>query len=190
MEKLKKYALLLLVLVSSSKGFCQTDSYIDEGLIATRLTLSLSTMFSNHQSYFYMHGALEYYVSPKISVAGEGYFYLGNSTKEESEFKYNHNLFFGASKHFTLKNNDFFIGIQPGVSITKLNPVKYNLTETHTGINPLASTVLGYNYYVSKYFHFFVQSRVILGENNTDVHRSLSEFRFSAGLGLNLDVKK
>jgi len=181
-------AFLLLIILITSVTLAQ-ESNIKDGLIKTHLTLSPSSMLNKNGSYFYLHGGLSYYVSPKISVDGEGYYLLG-AFSDEKVFKYNHNLFFGASKHFTKKNNDLYVGIQPGVSITKLSETANNFKTTKTGINPVASIVVGYNYYVNKYFHFFIQSRLIGGEHLYDINKNLNEFRFSAGLGLNLNTKK
>ena len=57
-------------------------------------------------------------------------------------------------------------------------------------MNPLASLVIGYNYYVHRYFHFFVQTRFIAGQHLYNEHKDLSEFRFSAGLGFNINTIK
>lgn len=190
MEKIKSKYILLFIVLIFSKTYSQEQNIIRKGLIKSDLTLSASKMFSENQSYFYLHGGIEGYVSPKITLSGEGYYYLGALSSNESTYKYNHNLFFGASKHFTNKNSDLYIGLQPGVSFTKLNETANNLTETHMGVNPLFSSVMGYNYYVTRFFHFFVQARIITGSHNYDIHKNLTEVRFSAGLGLNLNTIK
>ena len=190
MEQLKFRWVVLISCLMLIKGFSQDNNTIRKGLLSDQLTLSTSSMFSEKQSYFYLHGSLEYFVSDKISLAGEGYYYLGNLSNDASIFNYNHSLFFGASKHFTIKNNDFYLGIQPGISISKLDANTNKLLETHVAINPLASIVAGYNFYVNKYFHFFVQTRLIEGETNFDIHKNMAEIRFSAGLGFNLNTLK
>ena len=187
MGQLKKLYFVWICCLLVSNVYSQDKNIIRKGLISDQLTLSTSNMFSEKQSYFYLHGSLEYFISNKISVCGEGYYYLGNLSNEPSVFNYNHSLFFGASRHFPIKNNDFYIGIQPGISISKLDANTNQLANTHTGINPLASVVAGYNMYVNKYFHFFVQTRIIQGENNMDIHKNMTEIRFSAGLGFNIN---
>lgn len=177
---------LLLVIITNSKNIAQ-ENRISEGLLKAHLTLSPSKMLSENSSHFYLHGGLSYFVSPKISLDGEGYYFLG-SFSDEKQFKYNHDLFFGAARHFTKNNNDLYIGLQPGVSFTKL--IELPTESTKNGVNPIASAVVGYNFFVNKYFHFFIQSRFITGKHNYDVTTSLNEFRFSAGLGLNLNTKK
>jgi len=189
MEKIKLLLVLILVTVSS-KDYSQESTYIRKGLIKSELTLSPSYMFSEKQSFFYLHGGLEGYVSPKVSITGEAYYYLGDLSSDESTFEYNHSVFFGASRHFTSGNHDLYVGIQPGVSMTRLDEETNNLERSRIGVNPLFSSVVGYNFYVGKFFHFFLQSRIIAGEHNYDINKSLTEVRFSAGLGLNLNTMK
>ena len=187
MEKIKCLFVLLLLLVGST-NYAQEGTFVKKGLLNAQLTLSPSTMFSTNESYFYLHGNFEGFVSNSISLVGEGYYYLGTISAQESTFQYNHNLFFGASKHFTKNNHDVYVGLQPGIAFTKLNPIANNLTATSKGTNPVFSTVVGYNFYVNNLFHFFVQTRYIAGEHNFDINKNLSELRFSAGLGFNLNA--
>ncbi len=63
-------------------------------------------------------------------------------------------------------------------------------TSTQNGINPLISASLGYNYYLHKNFHFFVQTKIVIGQHFYDQIENLNEFRLSAGLGFNLNTKK
>ncbi|MEC4050354.1 hypothetical protein OX284_013000 [Flavobacterium sp. SUN046] len=188
MEQIKLKHFISIFSLSILSVYSQEKNVLRKGLINTQLTLSTSSMFAEKQSYFYLHGSLENFVSEKISLSGEGYYYLGNLSNSGSIFNYNHSLFFGASKHFTKKNNDFYIGIQPGISFLKLDPNNNQLVMSHNGINPLISTVIGYNFYINSFFHFFVQSRIIEGENNFDIHKNLAEIRFSAGLGFNINA--
>lgn len=43
---------------------------------------------------------------------------------------------------------------------------------------------------MEQFFHFFVQARLVAGQHNTDMHRSLTEFRICAGLGFNINTMK
>ncbi len=188
MEMIRKNSVLLLILAVVSTAYSQNNDVIRTGLLNGELTISTSSMFAEKQSYFYAHGNLEGFVSPKVSLVGEVYYYLGTTGMAESTFRYNHSLFFGASRHFTNGNSDFYLGLQPGISLTRLNEIPNNLLQTHSGVNPLFSTVAGYNFYVNRFFHFFVQTRLIAGEHNFDEHKNLSEIRLSAGLGFNLNT--
>lgn len=183
MEKVIKYLFMLMIGVLSTLVFSQ--DIVKPGLIRAQLTISPSYNISENQSYFYIHGNAETYLDKKLSIAGEGYYYLGNLSSENSSFDFNHSLFFGASYHFLKNNNDLYVGIQSGISITKLNDQENNLLNTNTGVNPLLSPVLGYNLYIHKIFHFFIQTRFVFGQHNHDRNKNLSEIRFSAGLGFN-----
>ncbi len=189
MEKIKSILVILFVSFLSVNSMAQDSLEIKPGLLCAQLTLSPSHMFCDKQSYIYLHGGLEGYITKKLSVTGEIYFNAGCLSKSNT-FDYNHSLFFGANWHFTKKNNDLFIGVQPGLSLTKINAANNNIAESTAGVNPLISAVAGYNFFIDKYFHFFLLTRYILGDHNYDVHKSLSELRLSAGLGFNLNTKK
>lgn len=188
MEKLKHLFASLLLISTISAFIAQDASIIRPGLIRAQLTISPSYMFSDKQSYFYLHGNLEAFLEKKVSVAGEGYLSLGNISSNKSTFNYNHSMFFGINWHFTNKNNDFYMGIQPGLAFTKVNASENNLTSTTAGINPLFSSVAGYNFYLNNIFHFFLQSRIVVGQHRYDISKDLTELRFSAGLGFNINA--
>ncbi|HOS48722.1 MAG TPA: hypothetical protein PLG57_08800 [Bacteroidia bacterium] len=189
MEKVK-WLLLSLILVITSSVKAQSDDFADNGLLKAQLTLSPSYLFSEKQSLFYLHGNLEYYLQDQISVAGEGYFFMGSSNGDSTIFDYNHSGFFGLSKHYVKGNSDFYIGLQPGISITKLKSVNDSLPNPPNGVNPLFSVISGYNYFVGNYVHFFIQMRYVGGQNNYGKALNINELRLSAGLGFNLKTKR
>ena len=156
-------------------------------MIKTTLTISPATQLKSSKSYFHLHGILEGYLSESISLSGEGYYYEGGISGA-NEFRFNHA---GFSKHFVKNNLDFYIGIQPGISFTKirLNSPE-NAGKEKMGTNPSFSSVVGVNYFVGKYVHFFIQSRLVLSHHNTDVYRSINELKFSGGLGFNINTLK
>ena len=184
MARIIKSLSLLIFGVLSTNAYSQ--EIVKAGLIRTQLTISPTYNFADNQSHFYLHGTAESYFDKNLSIAGEGYYYLGSLNSENSEFDFNHSIFFGTSYHFIINKNDLYVGIQPGISITKINNQENDLLIANTGVNPLISPVLGYNFYINKIFHFFIQSRFVIGEHNHDVQKNLTEYRFSAGLGLNL----
>ena len=191
MEKIIRGFIFLVLLTFSIASYAQEETIIQQGLIRVQGTISPSKMLGFNESRFYLHGNIEGYASKKVSVIGESYFDLGSLTEGRNSFKYNHKIFFGANYHFTTNNSDVYIGVQPGIAITRLNiittlPVGAGAS---SGINPIFSSVLGYNYFVNQYFHFFVQSRFILGQHNYDAHVNLAEFTISAGLGFNINTK-
>ncbi len=190
MEKIKCGSLSIILCLFYLNAKTEEPPIIRKGLLRAQVTITPAILFKSKQSIFYLHGNFEGYVSKKLSVAGEAYFSLGNASSATPVFKFNHNIFFGASYHVAKNNNDFYLGLQPGISITKLVPDPEDLKPRKTGVNPLISAVIGYNYYVHKYFHFFVQTRIIAGQHLYDIREDLSEFRFSAGLGFNINTLK
>ena len=187
MEKIKMRFFFFLLL-ATLQGVAQEQAIIRPGLIRAQLILSPSYMLTAKQSLFYLHGTLEAYTEQKISIAGEGYLSLGNMSSEKPLFDYNNSLFCGINIHQTNNNHDLYLGLQPGVSFTKLNADTYQLNETHAGINPLFSVLAGYNFYINGFFHFFVQNRLVIGKHFYDVLENLAELRFSAGLGFNINA--
>lgn len=190
MEKVKMKIIALLFVLLCTGINAQDVSVIRPGLIKAQLTLSPSYMFEQKESYFYLHGNLEGFLEKNISLAGEGYYSLGNMSEKNNSFAYNHNLFFGMNYHFTTKNNDLYIGIQPGVAMAKLNFPTIGLNQPSDGVNPVVSFLIGYNFYINNYFHFFVQNRFIIGNHSYDISTNLAEYRFSAGLGFNINTIK
>lgn len=190
MEQVRKHLILLAFCVSMVVG-AQTPTYIPrKGLIKAMATISPGKMFGYGESYFYLHGNLEGYVSDNVSVSGEGYASMGQQTNSPEAFKTINNLFFGINYHFINKNGDFFIGGQPGVCFAQLEPTFPKAPITNTGTSPVFSALMGYNYFVGKFFNFFVEARYIAGSHNYDLHKDLSEIRFSAGLGFNINAIK
>lgn len=190
MEKIIRVLSVFVLLLGFQASQAQDVPQIRAGLIRTHLTITPSYMFSGGQSYFYLHGNLEGYLSSHLSVTGDSYYYLGNLSAGNGIFKFNHSIFCGFSWHFTKNSHDLYLGFEPGVALTQLNAAENDLATTHIGVNPLFSPFLGYNFYVYKIFHFFLQTRLVAGEHNYDLHKNLTEFRFSAGLGFNINAIK
>lgn len=182
----KQIKLVFLLFIWAASGNATAQDVIKRGLVRMQLTISPAYNTSVSTGYFYLHGNAEVYLEKKISVAGEAYYYLGSLASGRRHFDINHSLFFGPSYHFLKKNSDLFAGIQPGIAITRLDAKENGLPAANTGVNPLISPVIGYNFYVNRVFHFFIQSRLVIGEHNYDMHKGLTEFRVSAGLGFNL----
>lgn len=192
MEKVKVFGISFLIFLSlsvSAQTSAEKPPIVRAGLIRAYATLTPSYLFSQKQAYFYLHGNLEGYLSNKISIAGESYFGLG-SIGGKNHFNHNHSVYFGANIHYVNKNNDLFIGLQPGLSVTQLKETETKLSKSTFGFNPLVSISGGYNFYVNKIFHFFVQMRYSYGKHLYDVQTNLGEIKLSAGLGFNLNTMK
>ena len=172
-----------------SPAEAQEDPYAGTGLLRAHLTISPSRALALKGSYFYLHGTITGYLSPRLSMSGDGYYYLG-SLSSTSSFDYHHAFFFGPSWHFPTNNHDLYVGLQPGLSFTKLHEDEHETLKTHMGVNPMLSMVAGYNFFINGVFHFFLQTRYVLGEHHYDRAENLSELRLSGGLGFHLRTRK
>ena len=180
-----KIVLFVLLSISIQASFSQQIKR--DGLVKTYLTISPSIMLDNSERPFYFHGNLEGYVSEQVSIAGDGFFYLG-TLNDLAIFQYNNSMFAGINWHPDKKgSSDPYIGFQPGIAFTKLAS---SASEVKNGVNPLVSVNLGYNYFINHYFQFFVAGKFILGEHAVDRRQSLNALQFSAGLGFSLPTKK
>jgi len=188
---MEKISITILVIICSvlQVAFAQDKPFVRKGLIRVQLTISPATMLDYSESPFYFHGALEGYLNKKTSLVGESYFHLGNVSGETTLFDFNHSTFFGGSYHIAQENSSFYIGLQPGISFARIK-TKAGESRRDFGINPLFSSVVGYSFFVNRFFHFFVQSRLVLGQHLHNKAVSLNELRFSAGLGINLNTFK
>lgn len=181
--------IITLILVAAGTlviARAKAQDIVKSGTLRAHLTLSPGFSLSSVPSQFYLHGSAGVYLDRRYSIAGEGFTLLGNlSSDDESTFAFNHNLFFGAFRHFMWNNHDFYTGIQPGIGIAALGG-RYPVSDSgQTAISPLVSPVLGYNFYVHRIFHFFVQTRVVVGKHLADVPVNQAEWRLSGGLGFN-----
>lgn len=186
MEPLKKMIAVAMVCLCGRSGYGQ--SLIRPGLVSTQLTLAPAIAFDGTNAPFYLHGGLEVFFSEKVSFEGSAFLSLGSMNGGSSFFEYNHSLFWGANYHFTRDNHDFYIGAQPGLSFTKNAATAFDNHPPIAGVNPMLSATMGYQFFFFKFMHFFVQSRLVLGQHHFDFARDLGELRFSAGLGFNLNA--
>ncbi len=185
----KKIMLTLAILMFTVSAIAQQPNYVRAGLIRSQLTLSPGYLFADKNTYFYFHGNLEGFIEDRISISGDTYTFLGNQTSDSGILKMNQSSFFGIAKHFSNGRSDFYVSFQPGFSLTQLNNRELAV-EHDLAFNPMMSTAVGYNYVFYKYFHFFTQLRYCYGTHLYNQPVDLSEIRFSAGLGFNINSVK
>lgn len=184
---MKKIILLAVILSVVEASFSQEKSErcIRKGLLRATGTIAPGIMLKENISTISLHGNLEYYIADNISMRGDIFYFLkAKDNNGSNPFNFNHSLFTGASNHFKTKNHfDPYFAFQPGIAYANNNST--------TQINPLVSSVLGFNYYFERWFHLFIEGRYIYGKNISEAGVvSLSELRFSFGLGFNLSVIK
>lgn len=142
----------------------------------------------------YISGLLEYHLQERISVRGDisAYFNL-----KDSPLLANHGLYFGALYHFTDKTIvDPYLGLQPGIQVSRfryLDDSGAGPFRTDFRVLPVVSLVGGVNFYVSRYFNFFISSRAVFGTfsgGGAPLSIPMNELRVNFGLGFNLGLKK
>ena len=178
----------MLLILCPFSGDAQDTEIIRKGLLRAQLTISPAVSMNKNPSYFFLHGNMEAYVSSRLSFIGEGYYSLGSMSPAENAFAYHHSLFFGASRHLTLINMDAYFGLQPGLSISKLNPNAGQISPVE--VNPLISPVIGFHFFINRFMHIFSQTRYVFGQQTFGPTKILAEVRMSAGLGFNLNAIK
>lgn len=184
MKYLHLIALMILGNVSA-----QEKSLVQSGLLSAYLTYAPSYHFESKSSTFYVVGKLEGYLSQKISISGEGAYYLGNGQQSKSVFNYNNNLSVGPNFHYVRNNNDLSLGFQAGIAFTE-TPRVGAPTIGEKNVSPMIAPVIGYTNYFFKYFHFFVNARLCMGQHLASQSVNLAELRFAAGLGFNFQSKR
>ncbi len=181
-------------------SFSQSESsrFTDKGLLRAQGNLSSGVMLKSPGTNIYIHGDLEYYLEPNISIRGESYYFLSTYNAAPA-FKMNHSNFAGVMYHFTTNGKfDPYIGIQPGIALTQLaKPVlldsdtlqwsSYTVSAYSRNFSPLFSASAGFNYYAYKFFHLFVHVKYVTGKHLSDIHpESLNELKMTFGLGWNI----
>jgi hypothetical protein len=187
------YTFLILIFSFAAKAQPEKQQFVHSGILRTTLTISPATSGS-----IYLQGNVEYYLHPSLSVRGDGFY----GVKYGQDFlTQNHSIFSGASYHFTTKGNfDPYFFFQPGVAITQkefqscinVYPTSPECVDSKIITNPLTSIGSGFNYYFQKWAHLFGELRYVYGKHipSTPPAISLSELRFSFGLGFNFNFKK
>jgi hypothetical protein len=202
---MKKVICAVLAMASSMGNYAQNDQserFVRRGLFRSESSFEVGSMLSQRVTHVYLQGGIEYYISDNVSIRGDGSYFI-TGLGDMHPFAYHHDLFSGASYHFKTKNHfDPYVGMAPGISITALNNPYYIICdpgpctgeeiapgEAHA--NPLASIHAGYNLYFQRWFHLFMETRYIYGRHYSNYYpESLSELRFSFGLGWNFNLIK
>jgi hypothetical protein len=195
-----KKAILILMLMPFAL-FSQEEIFIKKNILRAHTTFS-SGISTLPLSNIYFHSDLEYYLEENFSVKSDVFIYFG-ALGQSQLFTDNHAAFTGIQYHFKSSGPlNTFVGIQPGCGYTRLNRDDYPSFFPSDSIapeqnfsysfNPLISATAGLNYFASKYFHLFLQTRYVYGSHISNAPRnvSLSEFRVSFGLGFFIRTKK
>jgi len=203
--------IVLCSLVFISSLFAQEDTvkFRYQSMLKGTATISPGSSNDPHvgpRTNIYINGDLEYFPEENASLRGEIFWMVGTQQKP-ALLKDNSTLLFGGLYHTHVNRLDLFIGLQPGVSLTKPADLTFNYliisgsstvntTETisfNYKVLPVISPIIGVTFYASDYFNFFLNMRYVK-EKYFGYYAGqsllLDEFRLSAGLGFQIHLKK
>jgi len=165
-----------------------------DGMLRATAGIEPGVLLNSGNLTTYISGLLEYHLQERISVRGDvsAYFNL-----KDSPLLSNHGLYFGALYHFSNRAIvDPYLGLQPGIHLTKFRYFDDSGAgpfRTEFRVLPVASLVGGLNFYVSRFFNFYISSRAVFGTfsgGGAPLSIPMNELRVNFGLGFNLGLKK
>lgn len=193
MSYLKILVIASLLLIGLSLKAQEDKVDKKDGMLRATAGIEPGFLLNSGNLTTYISGLLEFHVQERISVRGDvsAYFNL-----KDSPLLSNHGLYFGALYHFSDRAIvDPYIGIQPGIHLTKFRYFDDSGAgpfRTEFRVLPVASIVGGVNFYVSRFFNFYISSRAVFGtfSGGAPLSQPLHELRISFGLGFNLGLNK
>lgn len=194
---LKGLFMLSLVLLFGLQVQAQEDIVKQKhGMLKFTGGIEPGYMFSPRLLNLYLSGHLEYYLQERVSVRGDIYYFV-DTQGGDAQLLANHGLFFGAAYHFLDKPVvDPYLGFQPGVQLTRVQYWDDNslaLYKSPYKLVPVASVIGGANFFVSRFFNFYVATRGVFGSHRgggAPTSLNLGEWRISFGLGFNVGLLK
>ncbi|MCF8256846.1 MAG: hypothetical protein K9J06_04805 [Flavobacteriales bacterium] len=187
---------LLLIAVAVNAQQKERPEIVRKGLLRAQATITPAVLINDGALNIYIHGDMDFFLSRNVSVRGDCYYFI--DTQGDGDLRHNHGIFFGANYHFPKGRFDPYIGIQPGASYVQAEKnmpwgdegAEIAVSSTGTVV-PNISLTTGLNFYVSRFVHFMTNVRYVHGKHATPWgNRPLDEFRFSFGLGWNVNTMK
>lgn len=167
-----------------------------EGLLKFTATIEPGYLFDPQLLTINLSGNLQYYIEDRFSVRGDVSYFL-DTQQRDGDLLANHGLYFGAVYHFTKRPIMHpYLGIQPGIHLTQTQyevPTYVYPQPSFYKIVPVISLIGGTDFYISRYFNFFVAGRAVFGEfrgGKVPKPMNLAELRLSFGLGFHIGLKK
>ena len=165
-----------------------------DGMLRATAGIEPGVLLNSGNLTSYISGLLEYHLQEKVSVRGDVSIYFN---LKDSPLLANHGLYFGAMYHFSNKAIvDPYIGLQPGIQLSRvsyLDNLGIGPQSSNFRVLPVASIIGGFNFYVSRFFNFYISSRAVFGTfsgGGAPLSMPLHELRINFGLGFNLATKK
>jgi len=173
----------IIILFLSINSFAQNEIDDRTTLLSVSGTISPGYLLNQKESTINLHGFAEYYLQTNVSLKGDVSLLMSGKNENVSLFQ-NTDIFFGLGYHLTKSGKfDPWIALQGGVGIVEM---KAGLLTSEMEVVPLISPSVGVTFQMSRWFFLFAQGRYVGGKAQvTDpFNSSLSEVRFSIGLGL------
>lgn len=139
-------------------------------------------------------GDAEYFLDNNASVRFDGSYYL-LSFVSEPVFEMNHGVYVGMCFRPTLRGFAPFVGLQPGLHLTKLPDTGPSEVQP-VQLSPVISGITGFNWYLINFLHVSMGMRLLHGvtfkafEANGHPPISLTEMRGWLGLGFQITTKR
>lgn len=186
-------AFLFNILSASAQRPAPKNDVIRSGLFRSQLTIAPGVMLNSKLTNIYLHGGFEYFLGRKMSFVGQGYWFI-NSQQKNRFLKHNSSVLWGLRYHFPHRKFDTFLGLEPGIGFVQARQVgtEGNETVSLLKVTPLITATAGFTFYLGRFFNFFFETRYVHGQHSTAWSETykLDEFRFSAGLGWNVNFLK
>jgi len=188
-------ALLLVAFAATAQQTGKPD-IVRKGLLRAQSTITPAVLINDGALNIYVHGDMDFFLSRKVSIRGDGYYFI--DTQGDGDLRHNHSVFFGANYHFPVGRFDPYVGLQPGASYVQASKkMAWGEEGTDITVNsvgrvvPNISATAGLNFYVGRFVHFMANVRYVHGKHAAPWgNRPLDEFRFSFGLGWNVNTIK
>tara|TARA_B110000285_G_scaffold68062_1_gene78190 strand:- start:493 stop:1071 length:579 start_codon:yes stop_codon:yes gene_type:complete len=166
------------------------EVYIRTGLLTSSMTFSPSVMLNQNEKNAYLTGFFEGFLDQHISFRGEGNYLIGG-LDETAFYNKGFRTTFGILLHANKKNLDAYVGLMPGIYISKLADNISPQGESQLSVVPVISVNVGGAFYMWKYAHVFMNV-TYTSTNYRKVYRDINgragELMVSAGIGFNINV--
>lgn len=191
---LRLFAILIFSTVFSENLEAQDIVESRRGYISAQGNLAPGYMFQSKEMMAYVGGDVEIFPADKFGVMGSSIISFSTKHQDEMGILQNHGIFFGGNYHFRkLGQFDPYVGFAPGIGLVQVAYAEDGeLFKTSANAVPLASALIGFNFYIGSVFHFFLRMQAVSGEvfSTLPSPMRLDELKIMGGLGWNLRVWK
>ncbi len=160
-------------------------------LLRGSVAISPGFMLRQPVTNIYVAGKLELFADDRISLRGEGLWYIGDQG-DVGLLEQNSQIAFGPFVHLTHGRLDVALGVEPGVTLTRPTRDSLHVEAAPLRVMPSMALCAGLTFVVWDYFQFFVDARYTHARYTGPYSAAipLDEVVLGAGLGWQLPVKR